>query len=445
MQVTVETTSGLERRMRITVPSSQVESKVESRLKQTAGQVRIKGFRPGKVPLKEVRRRFGEGIRQEVGSEMVQASFAEAIREKQVMPAGMPQIKDLTLASGQDLEFTAVFEVFPEITLSDFSSISVAKPVAVVTDADIDKMIETLREQRLHYHDTDRPSVNGDKVNVDFEGFLDGEAFAGGKAEGADIVLGSGSMIDGFEANLTGCSKGEEKEFTVTFPEKYQSAELAGKEAMFKVKVNSVGEPHKPELDDEFFAEFGVAEGGLDAFRAEVKTNMQKELDSAVSSKVRTQVMDGLLKCHDIEIPMALVTQEIDRLRQEAVQQFGGRGNIDPSVLPSEMFDAQARRRVTLGLIVNAIVEQGDLKLDDAKVRTRIETMASSYEQPEEAVKYYYSNEQVLGQIQNMVLEEQVVDSVLTKAVVTEDQVSYDEAIKPPASAAGGETEQAAE
>ncbi|MEX1237703.1 MAG: trigger factor, partial [Pseudomonadales bacterium] len=361
MQVTLETTNGLERRMRITVPSEQLESQVEAKLKQAAGQVRIKGFRPGKVPLKEVRRRYGEGIRQEVSSELMQASFAEAIREQQVAPAGIPEIQDVKLETGKDLEFTAVFEVFPEVTLSDFTGIEVNKPVAEVTDADIDKMIETLREQRIHYHEVDRAAAEKDKVNIDFEGFLDGEAFEGGKAEAADIVIGAGTMIPGFEAGIAGLSKGEEKELEIKFPEDYQSKELAGKDTLFKVKVNSVSEPHQPELDEAFFKEFGVEEGGLEAFRAEVTANMEKELASAISNKIRTQVMDGLVKANEVELPQALVNQEIDKLRHDAVHQFGGHDKIDPSMLPAEMFVDQAKKRVRLGLIVNAIVEQKEV------------------------------------------------------------------------------------
>lgn len=431
MEVTLETTEGLERRMHITVPSDQLESRVEAKIKQAAGQVRIKGFRPGKVPLREVRRRYGAGIREEVGNELMQSSFAEAIREKNVSPAGMPKIEDFKLESGEDLEFTAIFEVLPEVELKGFDDIEVERPVAEVTDADIDKMIDTLREQRLEYVAVERASQDQDKVMVDFEGFLDGEPFEGGKAENAEIVIGSGSMIPGFEDGLAGLAAGEEKELDIKFPDEYQSEQLAGKETTFKVKVNEVLEPKKPELDQAFFEAFGVAEGGLEAFRDEVKANMQKELDSAIKNKVRTQVMDGLVETNEVALPQALVEQEIDRLRHDAIHQFGGHDKIDPSVLPSEMFEEQARKRVSLGLLVNAIVEQHEIKLDDDRVRSRIEEMASSYEEPEQVVQYYYGNEQHLEQIQNLVLEEQVVDAVLDKANVTDKEMSYEEAVKP--------------
>lgn len=431
MQVSLETTSGLERRMHITVPSSEFEGQVEAKLKQTAGQVRLKGFRPGKVPMKEVIRRFGAGIRQEVSSEMMESSYREAIIKEEVSPAGSPQIEDIKIEQGQDLEFTAVFEVFPEIALADFSGIEVAKPEADVTEADIEKMIETLREQRKVFEAVDRAAQNDDKLNIDFEGFIDGEAFEGGKAEGSDLVIGSGSMIPGFEDGLIGAKAGEDTELNVTFPEDYQSSDLAGKDALFKVKVNSVLEAKLPELDESLFEQFGVTEGGLDAFKTEVTANMEKELKAAIATKVKNQVLDGLAETNDVLVPQALIDSEIDRMRREAVQQFGGQQQIDPSILPAEMFQDQASKRVVLGLLVNAIVEEKSLSADADLVKEKITEMASSYEEPEQVINYYYSNEEQLNQIQNLVLEEQVIDTVIAEAVVTTEAMGYEEAIKP--------------
>ena len=431
MQVSLETTSGLERRMHITVPSNEFEGQVEAKLKQTAGQVRLKGFRPGKVPMKEVNRRFGAGIRQEVSSEMMESSYREAIIKEEVSPAGSPQIEDIKIEQGQDLEFTAVFEVFPEIALADFSGIEVAKPEADVTEADIEKMIETLREQRKEFEAVDRAAQNDDKLNIDFEGFIDGEAFEGGKAEGSDLVIGSGSMIPGFEDGLIGAKTGEDTELNVTFPEDYQSSDLAGKDALFKVKVNSVLEAKLPELDESLFEQFGVTEGGLDAFKTEVTANMEKELKAAIATKVKNQVLDGLAETNDVLVPQALIDSEIDRMRREAVQQFGGQQQIDPSILPAEMFQDQASKRVVLGLLVNAIVEEKSLSADADLVKEKITEMASSYEEPEQVINYYYSNEEQLNQIQNLVLEEQVIDTVIAEAVVTTEAMGYEEAIKP--------------
>ncbi|MEX2488237.1 MAG: trigger factor [Pseudomonadales bacterium] len=442
MQVTLEESTGLERRLRISIPAEQVENKVDERLKQTAGSVRIKGFRPGKVPLREVRRRFGDEIRQEVSSEVMQGAFSEAIQQEEVAPAGTPRIEDVSMETGKDLEFTAVFEVLPDVTLGDLEEIEVERPVASVTEADVDKMIDTLRDQNLTYHETDRACQEGDKVNIDFKGFIDNEPFEGGESEGADIVIGQGGMIEGFEEGLVGCKSGEEKSFPVTFPEDYQNKELAGKEAVFEVKVNTVSAPEKPDLDEEFFSQFGVERGGVDAFRQEVRQNMEKELQSSIKNRVKNRVMDELLRINEIDVPRGLVDSEIDRMRHDAVQRFGGGNqNIDPSVLPAEMFQQQAERSVALGLLINAIIEQYGLEVDNDRVKGMVEDLASSYEEPEQVVNYYYGNEQQLNQIQNIVLEEQVVDKMLETAHVTDVEMSYEEAIKPPETpAAEGES-----
>ena len=445
MQVTLETTSGLERRMRISVPASSLDEKVDAKLKEAAGQVKIKGFRPGKVPMREVKRRFETGIRQDVSSEAMQSSFAEAVQQESVTPAGAPQIQEVSnLEPGKDLEFTAIFEVFPVVALEDFSKIDIEKPVSSVKKADIDKMIETLRTQRSEFKEVDRACEDGDKVNIDFDGYIDGEAFEGGKAEGSDVVLGSGSMIPGFEEGIVGSKAGDEKDIKVNFPDEYQASELAGKEATFKIKVNSVLESELPELNADFYKNFGVQEGGVKAFRKEVSSNMEKELASAVKNKVKNQAMDGLLASNSIDLPKALIDQEINRLRHDAVKQFGGHDKIDPSMLPAEMFTSQAEKRVSLGLIVNAIVEQHEIKVDDEKVKAMIEDMASSYEEPEQVVNYYYSNEEQLNQVQNLVLEDMVIEAILEKANVSDVKLGYEEAIKPPEPEAPAEEEETA-
>ena len=430
MQVTVETTAGLERKMRVVVPSERVEVQVTEKIKQTAKQAKINGFRPGKVPLREVKRRFGAGIRQEVSSEMIQSTYGEALQKEDISPAGMPKIEEVNIEEGKDLEYTAVFEVFPEIEVSGLESIEVERLSSSIEDADLEKMIGTLREQRLVYAETDRAAAEKDQVNLDFEGFLEDEPFEGGKAEGTDLVLGSGSMIPGFEDGLTGLKADEEKDLKLTFPENYQAENLAGQEVLFKIKVNKVSEPELPELNDEFFEQFDVKEGGIEAFRKEVTNNMKRELDSAIKAKVKDQVMDGLSDNNEVDLPQSLIDQEVNRMRQEAVQQFGGGAQFDPSMLPAEMFSEQAQKRVKIGLIVSAIVDKNSLAADAEKVRETIEEMASTYQEPEEVINYYYSNEQQLSQIQNMVLEAQIVDFVLDSAKVTDKTVSYDEAVK---------------
>jgi len=430
MQVTLETITNLERKMRISVPTDQVETRVNAKLKEAAGQVKINGFRPGKVPMREVKRRFGEGIRQEVSNELMQSSYSEALQQEDVSPAGSPQIEEISMEAGKDLEFTAIFEVFPEVVLGDFSAISVDRPEAEINEDDLNQMIDKLKDQRMEFVVIERAAKTDDKVNIDFEGLVDGETFDGGKGEGADIIIGSGSMIPGFEEGLINCKAGEEKDLELKFPDEYQAENLAGKESVFKVKVNTVSEPRIPELNDDFFKLFGVDEGGLEAFRAEVRGNMEKELEAAVKGKVKDQVMDGLLEVTELELPKALISAEIDRMRKEAVQQFGGAQQIDPSVLPSGMFEKQAEKRVKLGLVVSAIVEQLEIRVDDEKVKETIEKMASSYEDPEQVTNYYYSNEQQLNQIQNLVVEEQVVETILAKAKVVDLKMPYEEAIQ---------------
>ena len=430
MQVTVETTAGLERKMHVVVPAETVEVQVTEKIKQTAQQAKINGFRPGKVPLREVKRRFGDGIRQEVSSEVIQSTYGEALQKEEITPAGMPKIEEVKIEEGQDLEYTAIFEVFPEIEVSGLESIEVERLSSSIEDADLDKMIDTLREQRLAYAETDRAAAEKDQVNLDFDGFLGDEPFEGGKAEGTDLVLGSGSMIPGFEDGLVGLKAGEEKDLKVTFPENYQAENLAGQEVLFKIKVNKVSEPELPELNDEFFEQFDVKEGGMEAFREEVTNNMKRELDSAIKAKIKDQVMDGLSANNEVDLPQSLIDQEVNRMRQEAVQQFGGGAQLDPSMLPAEMFSEQAQKRVKLGLIVSAIVDKNSLEANAEKVRETIEKMAATYQEPEQVINYYYSNEQQLSQIQNMVLEEQIVDFVLESAKVTDKTVSYDDAVK---------------
>lgn len=445
MQVTVETTAGLERKMRVVVPSERIEVQVTEKLKQTAKQAKINGFRPGKVPVREVKRRFGEGIRQEISSEMIQSSYGEALQKEDLNPAGMPKIEEVNMEEGKDLEYTAVFEVFPEIEVGGLENIEVDRLTSSIEEADLEKMIDTLREQRLVYAEVDRAAAEKDQLNLDFEGFLGDEPFEGGKAEGTDLVLGSGSMVPGFEDGLAGLKAGEEKDLNLTFPENYQATNLAGQEVLFKIKVNKVSGPELPELNDEFFEQFDVKEGGVEAFRKEVTNNMKRELDSAIKAKIKDQVMDGLGDNNEVDLPQALVDQEVNRMRQEAVQQFGGGAQFDPSMLPAEMFSEQAQKRVKLGLIVSAIVDKNSLEANAEKVREAIEEMASTYQEPEEVINYYYSNEQQLSQIQNMVLEGQIVDFVLESAKVTDKTVSYDEAVKRETELPAEESDESAE
>ncbi len=429
MQVSVESTSALERRMSITVPAERIETQVNKRLQQTAQKAKIPGFRPGKVPMSVIRQRFEADARQEAVGDVIQSSFYEAVAEQKLAPAGQPSVEPKVLEKGKDLEFVATFEVFPEIKVSGLEGIAIERQQAEVADADVDNMLDILRKQNTRFEAVERAAEKDDQLNIDFVGKIDGEAFAGGSATGTQLVLGSGRMIPGFEDALIGAKTGEERVINPTFPEDYQNLDLAGKTAEFTVKVNSVSTPQLPELNDEFFALFGIKEGGLEGFRAEVRKNMERELRQAIKSKVKNQVMEGLLAANPVEVPKALIASEVNNLRVQAVQQFGG--NIKPDQLPAELFEEQAKRRVSLGLIVAEVVKQFELKPDDARVRELIQEMASAYQEPEQVVAWYYKNDQQLNEVRSVVLEEQVVDTVLQKANVTDKSVSYEEAVKP--------------
>ncbi|WP_095159204.1 trigger factor [Pseudomonas sp. Irchel 3E13] len=437
MQVSVENTSALERRMTIGVPAERIETEVNKRLQQTARRAKVPGFRPGKVPMSVIRQRYEDAARQEALGDLIQATFYEAVVEQKLNPAGAPAVEPKVFEKGKDLEYVATFEVFPEFTVAGFDSIAVERLSADVTDADLDNMLEVLRKQNTRFEVAERAAQNEDQLTIDFVGKIDGEAFAGGSAQGTQLVLGSGRMIPGFEEGLVGAKAGEERVLNLTFPEDYQNLDLAGKTAEFTVTVNSVSEPKLPELTEEFFAQFGIKETGLEGFRTEVRKNMERELRQAIKTKVKNQVMDGLLAANPVEVPKALLENEVNRLRVQAVQQFGG--NIKPEQLPAELFEEQAKRRVVLGLIVAEVVKQNELKPDEDRVRELIQEMASAYQEPEQVVAWYYKNDQQLNEVRSVVLEEQVVDTVLQKATVTDKSVSYEEAVKPAQAPADAE------
>lgn len=429
MQVSVESTSALERRLTVGVPAERIETEVNKRLQQTARRAKIPGFRPGKVPMNVIRQRYEASARQEALGDLIQASFYEAVLEQKLKPAGAPSVEPKVFEKGRDLEYVATFEVYPEFEVTGLEDIAVERLQAEVSESDVDNMLEILRKQNTRYKQVEREAQNGDQLNIDFVGRINGEPFAGGSAKGTLLVLGSGRMIEGFEAGLVGAKAGEERLLSLTFPEDYQNLDLAGKAAEFTVLINTVSEAELPELNAEFFALFGITEPSLEAFRAEIGKNMERELRQAIKSKVKTQVMDGLLAANPIEVPKALIENEVNRLRLQAVQQFGG--NIKPEQLPADLFQEQARRRVALGLIVAEMVKQYEIRSDEAKVRALVEEIASAYQEPEQVVAWYYGNEQQLGEVRSVVLEEQVVDTVLQKANVTDKAVSYEEAVKP--------------
>jgi trigger factor len=439
MQVSIQTTSGLERRLTIVVPADRIDNEVKVRLTKAMNTVRLDGFRPGKVPMKVMKQRFGTGVRQEVLGEVIQKSFHEAVVQEKLKPAGSPQIETKSFAEGADLEFTGTFEVFPEVELKDYSSLSVEKQTAEVTDTDVEKVIDSLQKQQASWEVVERAAVDGDQVTINYVGTKDGEAFEGGTAEDSKLVLGSKSMIPGFEDGIIGLSAGEEKVLSLTFPEDYKAEALKGAAVEFAITVTAVAEQKLPELDDAFFVKYGVLDGGEEKFRSEVTSNMVRELESAIKGKVKNQVMDALVEAHaELQLPKQLINQEIQLLRNQMMQQFGGQAdNLDlSSLLPDDMFNDQAERRVRLGLVLNAVIEKEGITADADKVKETIEGFAATYEDPKEVIDYYYGNQDQLQQIQAMIVEDLVVEKLLEQGTVTEKAVSYEEALAPAAQAA---------
>ena len=433
MRVSVETTSGLERRLTVGVPADRVDTVVNQRLQEAARNARLPGFRPGKVPIKVMKQRFGAGVRQEVLGEVISQSFQEAVVSENLRPAGQPSIEARKMDAGQDVEYTATFEVFPTVEVQPMGDLTIEKPLATVTDADIDDIIEVFRKQQGEWVVSDQPAQTGDTVIIDFAGTRDGEVFDGGSAEGTSLELGSGRMIPGFEEGLVGTTAGEEKVLELTFPEDYQSEALAGADVQFAVTLKEVKTMELAPVDEALFAKYGLEEGDEQDFRVEVKQNMERELRNAIEASVKNQVMDGIVAAHDsIELPATLVGREVNTMRQQMFQQFGGAAPQDmdlASVLPDEMFADQAQRRVKLGLVVAEMIGHFDLTAEPAKVRSFIEDIASTYQDPEEVINWYYSENEQLAGVESRVLEDAVVERLLADAAIAEVECSYQDAL----------------
>tara|TARA_R110001583_G_scaffold90472_1_gene232398 strand:- start:433 stop:1758 length:1326 start_codon:yes stop_codon:yes gene_type:complete len=434
MQVSVETTSPIERVLTISVPAARVDEKVSSEVAKTAKTIRIDGFRKGKVPVSVVKKRYGQGIRMDAVEQIMRDAYVEAIQKESIQPAGMPSIEPKNFAEGADLEFVVKIEVYPEVTLADNAGIKVDRVVSDVTDADVDVMLETLRKQNAEWTAVERASADGDQVTIDFVGYLGDEAFEGGAAQAHKLVLGSNTMIPGFESGVLGAKAGEERTISVTFPDDYQAENLKGKEASFKITVSEVAEQILPELDDAFVEKFGLADATIDALRAEVRKNMERELNQAIKAKLKNALFDGLLSINEVEVPSALIDQEVDALRKQAASQFGGEG-FDASQLPAELFQDEAKKRAKLGLLISEVIKKDELKVDDDRVRAFLEDMAQAYQEPQQVIDFYLKNKEQMSQVQSAVLEEQVVDKLLESAQVTEVTLGYEDAIKPNAQA----------
>jgi trigger factor len=433
MQVSIETTSKLERRLTVGVPAETVDSEVDARLKQAGKNVRLPGFRPGKVPLKVMRQRFGDGVRQEVLGEVMSRSFQEAVAQEQLKPAGNPSIEPRSMAAGKDLEYIATFEVFPDVEVVELKGFAIARPTAEVTAEDVDNIIDVFRKQRGEWVEAERGAQDGDRVTIDYVGTKDGEPFEGGSAEGSELELGSGQMIPGFEDGIVGMQPGEEKVLALTFPEDYQAEELKGAAVEFTVTLHKVQELQLAPLDAELFAAYGVEEDDEAKFREEVEQNMVRELNNAVTARVKQQVMDAVVDAYsDLEIPAALISQETDALRQQMFQQFGGSSAQDldlKSLLPDDMFAERATRRVKLGLVLAELISHFEITADADTVRAAIDDIASTYQDPEEVVNWYYANQEQLASVESKVLEDKIVDRLLEDAQISDEACNYQEAI----------------
>ncbi|MDP2570960.1 trigger factor [Vibrio penaeicida] len=425
MQATVETLEGLERRLTITVPAANIEDAVTAELRNIAKNRRFDGFRKGKVPLKMVAQMYGKAVRQDVMGEVMQRHFIEAIVKEKINPAGAPTFAPVETEEGKDLVFNATFEVYPEVELKGLDNITVEKPAVEVKEDDVAEMIETLRKQQASWKEVEGAASENSRATIDFVGSIDGEEFEGGKAENFPLEMGAGRMIPGFEDGIVGKSAGMEFEIDVNFPEDYHAENLKGKEAKFAIKVNKVEERELPELDEEFVSKFG-AEGGIDGLKTEVRKNMERELKQAVKNRIKEQALDGLVNENDIDVPAALIDQEIGTLRQQAAQRFGGNPEAAEQ-LPRELFEEQAKRRVVVGLLLGEVIKSEELKADDEKVKAIIEEMATAYEDPAEVIAYYEQNEQMMNNMRNVALEEQAIDAIIAKAKVSDKEVSFNE------------------
>ncbi|TFW28915.1 trigger factor [Massilia horti] len=438
MATAVETLEKLERRLTITLPVADVRSEVEKRLKQQAKTARAPGFRPGKVPMKMVAAQYGYQIESDVLNDKVGRAFNEAANENQLRVAGFPKIEPKQEAPEGMLAFDATFEVFPEVVIGDLSKVEVSTVKTDVTDAEIDKTIDILRKQRVHYHTKgeagehgtggEAVAANGDRVTVDFVGKIDGEEFAGGKAENYAFVLGEGRMLPEFEAATVGLKVGESKTFPLSFPEDYHGKDVAGKTAEFTITLTRLEWAHLPEVDAEFAKSLGIEDGNLEKMRADIKVNLEREVNARVKARNKEAVMDALVKSTEMDVPKVMIEQDAQRLAEMTRQDMAQRGmDVKNLQFPADLFAERAERRVRLGLILQQLVSDNNLQATSEQVKAQIEDFAQSYEDPKEVLKYYYSDRRRLGEVESLVLEENVVNYVLDKAKVETKDVAFDE------------------
>jgi len=428
MQVSVENTGSLGRSMTISIPADEVEAQIQTRLKNLAKNARLPGFRPGKAPLKIIDAHYGEQVLQEVAGNLIESSLHEAFTQENLVPAGTPEIEPKSMERGKDIEFTASFDVYPEVEKLDLKDVEIERPVCEITDEDIDRTVETMRRQKMSYNPVERGAQEGDQVTVDFKGTIDGEPFAGGEAEDYQLVLGQGQFLEEFENGILGASAGEQRTVNVDFPDDYHGEAVAGKTVDFDIQIKEVAEPALPEVNEEFVKSFGIEDGDIETFRREIADNLARERDERISRLIRARVMDALIRENEIDVPAKLVEREIDTMISM------NKSMLEQQGVPTEQFDpdreqyrADAERRVKMGLILSEIVQKNELKPDQDKVKERIDKMAASYEQPEAFAQWYYSSRERMQQIEATVLEEQVVDMLLEGADSKETEISLQE------------------
>jgi trigger factor len=428
MQVSVQSTGGLEKRMQVELPADEVERTIDQELSKLSRTARLNGFRPGKAPMQVVRQKFGARVRKQVVDDLLRSSFQYAAREQNLVPVGDPRIEGLSSAKGKGLRYAAIFEVLPQIELKTVDGLEVERETAEIKEADIDAMVESLRKQRPNWVEVARAAQHGDRVTVDFDGTIDGAAFVGGKGENVPILIGANRVLQEFEHAATGALAGDTRNVTVTFRADYHYKEVAGKTAEYVIRVGKVEEATLPELEADFFKSFGIEEGGVEALRRDVTENMQRELDTVVRARMKIQILKRLLDANPVELPRTLVENQIRQLQIDAARRIGAR---DVSQIPPpEQFEDTARRRVGLGLLINEIIRREGIKVDRTRVDEHIAELVAEHDRPGEMARAYLENAEAMHQIQTMVLEDQVVDWLIARARVTDKPLTFNEVMR---------------
>lgn len=433
MKVTVENVSSLERRITVSIPAKDIDAKTEKKLKELGKTAKLAGFRPGKVPFDVIKQRYGDSARADVIGDEIQASYIETLTKEKLQPAGQPHIDTNKSTFGEPLEYTATFEVYPEIKLKELTGQKLDKLTAKLADKDVDNMIEKLRQQRAEWVETKRAAKVGDQAVIDFEGKIKGELFEGGSSKDTKFELGAGTMLEDFDKGVQGAKAGDTINVKVKFPKDYHGKDVAGKTADFAITVHKVLESKLPEIDAEFLKAFEIEKGGVTALKKMIQENMEKQLEQAVRRKFKDTVIDKLLELNPMELPKALIDNEIEHLQKQTKQQFmqyTGQDNVDKLPdLPREQFEEEAKKRVSLSLILSEFIQQHKLQADKEKVKNKINEMAAGYKNPDEVVKWYYNSKENLAQIESVVLEEQVFEELMQQVTPEEKVVSYEDVI----------------